>query len=109
MNGLIAVASVADIPAGTVRGFTIEGRRIAVFHTSSGFFATDGICPNRGGPLSEGDLVRDSVTCPWHAWTFDLRTGQSDVDPDKIVATHEVLVRDGTVMIRLSAAKDEGR
>jgi 3-phenylpropionate/trans-cinnamate dioxygenase ferredoxin subunit len=53
--------------------------------------------------------VRDSVTCPWHAWTFDLRTGRSDVDPDKIVATHEVLVRDGTVMIRLSAAKDEGR
>jgi nitrite reductase/ring-hydroxylating ferredoxin subunit len=37
--------------------------------------AVDGRCLRRGGPLQDG-LVRDGVvTCPWHWWRFDLRTG----------------------------------
>jgi nitrite reductase/ring-hydroxylating ferredoxin subunit len=53
--------------------------------------------------LSEGDLSRDTVICPWHSWSFDLRTGQSDIDPDKIVATYEVVVENETIYIRLPA------
>lgn len=32
-------------------------------------------CPHKGGPLVEG-IVRDgAVVCPWHWYTYDLRTG----------------------------------
>ena len=108
MDDLIAVASIADMPVGMIRGIRIGEMRLALYRTERGFFATDDTCPHRGGPLSEGDLSGNGVICPWHAWKFDLETGQSDVDPDKIVRTYEVVVNEGTVYIRMSSAMATG-
>jgi nitrite reductase (NADH) small subunit len=101
MAETVAVADLTEIPPGSARAYSVGGRHIAIYHTASGLFATDERCPHRGGPLSEGDLVRDQIVCPWHAWSFDLRTGCNDVDPEVRVAVHEVEVREGRVYVRL--------
>ena len=33
-------------------------------------------CPHLEGPLFQGTLSGATVTCPWHRWRFDLRTGE---------------------------------
>jgi nitrite reductase/ring-hydroxylating ferredoxin subunit len=33
-------------------------------------------CPHLEGPLFEGTLSGATVTCPWHQWRYDLRSGQ---------------------------------
>lgn len=33
-------------------------------------------CPHLEGPLFEGTISGPTITCPWHQWRFDLRTGQ---------------------------------
>lgn len=106
MTDLVALARIEELPRGASRCFNVEGRKVAVFHTESGLFATDDSCPHRGGPLSEGDLIRGAIVCPWHAWAFDLRTGRSDVDPEKQVAVHEVIVENETIYIRLTPGAD---
>lgn len=47
----------------------------AIYQTQSGPKAAQAFCPHMDGPLFEGTLGEDSVTCPWHQWRFDLTTG----------------------------------
>ena len=35
------------------------------------------ICPHRLGPLDEAAVEDGIVTCPWHGWRFDLRSGRA--------------------------------
>ncbi len=98
----MVVANAADVPEGKIRLVIVEGRKVALYHTSGGFFATENSCPHRGGPLSEGDLLGNEVVCPWHLWNFNVTNGTTDIDCDVTLITHEVRVEDGRVFIRLS-------
>ena len=73
---------------------------VAVFNVDGTFYAVDNTCPHRGGPLGEGELEGCAVTCPWHAWTFDLKTGESLTD-DLKVAVFETKVEGGSVLVAL--------
>jgi nitrite reductase (NADH) small subunit len=101
MSEFVEVASVTEIPVGRMKAYEVAGRTIAVYHTSSGFFATDNTCPHRGGPLAEGDLIGDEITCPWHLWGFDVRTGMCAGNPEISVCAHEVRIEGERVMVRL--------
>jgi nitrite reductase/ring-hydroxylating ferredoxin subunit len=39
--------------------------------------------------------------CPWHAWTFDVTTGESTVNPELRVTSYAVRVEDGQVFVKL--------
>jgi 3-phenylpropionate/trans-cinnamate dioxygenase ferredoxin component len=75
MGTLVRVASAEDIPPGSAKLVEVEGKRIAVFNVDGCFYAIDDRCPHRGGPLSEGELEGEVVTCPWHRSTFNVTTG----------------------------------
>jgi NAD(P)H-dependent nitrite reductase small subunit len=96
----VRVAAVGEIPVGTGKGFDVAGRLLAVFHVAEGrYYATSAVCPHEDGPLDEGLLEggtnRPVVTCPWHAFSFDLTTGACLFDPDLNVPVYPVQV-DGT-------------
>ena len=77
-----------DTDALRTRGRTVfrhEGRQIAVFSTPNGPLACNNRCPHEGFPLLEGTLDGDCVlTCNWHNWKFDLRTGANQRDGDRL-------------------------
>ena len=75
MGQLIKVAEANDIPPGTAKAVEAEGHRIALFNSGDGYYAIDGVCTHRGGPLSEGEVNGTVVTCPLHGATFDITTG----------------------------------
>jgi nitrite reductase (NADH) small subunit/3-phenylpropionate/trans-cinnamate dioxygenase ferredoxin subunit len=64
-----------EIPEGCGRVFEIGSRRVAVFNDGGRFFAIDDQCPHMGASLAEGAVENHVVTCPWHAWRFDIRDG----------------------------------
>lgn len=90
-----------DVPPGEGRNITLEGRRIALFRTDTGWYAVDAVCPHRGGPLADGIVCDHAVTCPLHDRSFDLRTGAGPGDGR--VATYPVEVRDGEVLVAVAA------
>ncbi len=102
MVDFIEIARTSDLSVGRTKACTVEGRTIALYRTSDGFFATDNTCPHRGGPLAEGDLIGNEITCPWHLWGFDVKTGLCAGNPQIRVTAHEVRVDDDRVMVRLS-------
>lgn len=71
-----ALTSIASLPPGSGRAFTVGERRIAVFNVDGKFHAIDDTCPHEGASLAEGSLEGTTVTCPWHAAEFDITTGR---------------------------------
>ena len=112
------VARVADIPPGSRKVVTVDGRDIAVFNIDGEYFAITNTCPHEGADLSKGVLsgVVESdepgcyklsrpgelIKCPWHGWEFDIRTGRSYCDPRKI------RVKNFTVEVEIGAHLAEG-
>jgi nitrite reductase (NADH) small subunit len=80
MPNWVRVASLRDCPAGEGRELVVGGRIIALFNVDGCLHALDGVCPHQGGPLGKGQLQGCVVTCPWHGWQFDVRTGQHQVN-----------------------------
>lgn len=70
------IAAPADIPLGEGREFVVGTRIVAVFRTADGWSAIDGICSHAGGPLAQGKITGNVVTCPWHGWQYKLPSGQ---------------------------------
>lgn len=102
MSSFHAVTSVKEMPVGTSKLVEVQGKIIAIFHTSSGWFAIDDRCTHRGGPLSEGKIEGGLVICPWHQARFDLVSGQCQSNPTfKPVTTYRVLVSDDTVQLEI--------
>ena len=54
-----------------------EGRSIALFNVAGSFCAIDNTCSHEGGPLGEGELAGEIVTCPWHNAEFNVKTGEA--------------------------------
>lgn len=70
------VGRIADVPEGSGRAFAIGRYEVAVFNVGGRFYALENSCAHQGGPLADGALEGPLVTCPWHAWCFDVRTGK---------------------------------
>lgn len=92
MSRFHKVARVSDVPPGTGRPVDVNGRRVALFNVEGTFHAIDNGCPHAGGPLGEGFLLGCVVTCPFHFWQFDVRSGQSPEFPEARVACFPVRV-----------------
>lgn len=75
MDRFVEVGPEAGWACGEARTVSRGGRTIAVFRLEDGFFAIDDLCPHMGASLASGHLEGCVVTCPWHAWRFDVRDG----------------------------------
>ena len=75
MPKLVKVAETKEVAPGTGKVVGAEGRSIALFNVAGTFHAIDNTCTHRGGPLGEGDLAGEVVTCPWHGAQFNVKTG----------------------------------
>ncbi len=109
------VATVEEIPPGDRKIVTVAGRSIGVFNINGEFFALRNRCPHQGGPLCEGKTfgflsarvpgeveysrAGEILTCAWHGWEFDIRTGQSWCDPDRLrVRRYDVQIAPGDAL-----------
>jgi nitrite reductase (NADH) small subunit len=89
----IALGSLWQIPLGEGRVFKAGDRNIAVFRgRDGGVHATDPFCPHRQGPLADGLVGAGTVTCPFHGFRFDLRTGCAIGHDCPPIATYRVTV-----------------
>jgi nitrite reductase (NADH) small subunit len=106
MNGFIRVGRADDIPLLEGRTVTIGTRRVAIFRTAEGFHGIGALCPHAGGPLADGLVADNCVTCPLHNRRFDLRTGAA-IGHHEGVEAHEVVVMDGDLWLRAPAELEQ--
>ena len=99
MGEKIKVGAVSDIAEGTSKVVEVNGVNIAVFNVGSNFYAIANDCTHKGGPLGEGVLSGETVTCPWHAWEFDIKTGECATTPGANVQTFKTSVVNGELFV----------
>jgi nitrite reductase/ring-hydroxylating ferredoxin subunit len=110
------VAPTSEIPPGNRKLFTLRGRPIAIFNLDGEYFGLLNRCPHQGGSLCEGVTTGllesdepghytytrkgEILRCPWHGWEFDIRTGQSYCDPEKIrTKSYDVATEKGAKVV----------
>ncbi len=97
----VKVAETSDIPAGEGKVVEAGGKTLAVFNCDGTFYAIDNTCLHRGGPLGEGDLEGSIVTCPWHGWRWDVRTGVNAVNAAVKVNAYPVSLEGSGVFVEV--------
>ena len=100
MAEYVGVAQTTEIPAGQMKQVEVGGKSILVVNVDGEYFAVDSACTHRGGPLAEGELNGDVVTCPWHRGGFNVKTGQPVAVPTTTpVTTYSVRVTGSTIEV----------
>ena len=101
----VRVCATADVPLGEGRAVAVGDRRIAVFHTESGWYALDDACPHLGGPLSDGLLADRCGACPLHDRRFALDDGTA-LTGGTAVTAHRVSLSGDEVHVEITERLD---
>src|SRR5262245_5151750 len=100
MSEYVKTIPVSDLAPGKATEVWVEGRAVALYNVGGQVYATNNTCIHRGGPLGQGMLEGTVIMCPWHAWTFDVTTGENTVNAELKVGCREVKIEDGHVFVK---------
>jgi nitrite reductase (NADH) small subunit len=95
------VAAAGELTPGTSKKIEVNGRELALYNVDGKFYCTSNICPHQGAPLAEGMIEGTNIVCPWHAWVFDVTTGQSPVNPRAKIPCMPVKVEGSDVFVNV--------
>jgi nitrite reductase/ring-hydroxylating ferredoxin subunit len=98
VSNWVRAMAVDDIKDGGAKSFAYAEKRIALFRTPRGVFASDNRCPHQGYALVRGDVKDGTLTCAWHNWKFELGSGICRLGGENI-RTYPVRIADGQVLI----------
>jgi len=101
------VAKTSDLQEGEGVMCPISGRPIGLWKWNGRYHAMDDRCPHRGALLSEGECKEGIVTCPWHAWQFDLQSGAYLENPDIQLKVYPVKEEGDKIFIQVGGENGE--
>jgi len=102
MTDWIEICSLEDIPQLGTRVVRNDDGDIAIFRTRQNeVFALRDRCPHKEGPLSQGIVHGNRVTCPLHNLVMDLTNGKAVAPDEGCAAVYPVKVEGGMVLIDL--------
>ncbi len=101
MGKRVKVAETTDVNPGEGKVVEVDGKTLALFNVDGTYYAIDNTCLHRGGPLGEGELDGEIVTCPWHGWRYDVTTGANANNPAVKVSKVPVTVEGTAVFVEI--------
>lgn len=100
---VVKVAKVDEVPSGTGKVVQAGDKVLALFNLNGTFYAIDNKCTHVGGPLGEGKVEGNRVTCPWHGSIFNITTGEVLGPPaPRPVGTYPTRIEGKDVVVDLS-------
>ena len=102
MSEFVKALPLSELPPGTCRQVQLGATAVAVYNVAGTVYATSNVCIHRGGPLGQGMLDGNAGMCPWHAWSWDVTTGENTANGELKMACYEVRVEDGPVYVKVS-------
>lgn len=100
----ITVCTADTLEEDDVVRFDWEGHTYAVYRTTTGVYATDGICTHEHAYLSDGLVMDNIIECPLHQGRFDVRTGEAKSSPVCVnLKTYPAREENGEIQIELAS------
>ncbi len=96
------VAKASEVAPGEMKLVDVDGEEVVIANVDGVYFAFSNACTHEGGPLVEGELDGDIVTCPWHSTPFNVKTGgaQEGGVTDDPVPVYEIRLEGDDIQIR---------
>jgi 3-phenylpropionate/trans-cinnamate dioxygenase ferredoxin subunit len=102
MSDFVTVASLDDVPDGTVLGVSVGDAELVLIRQGEVVHALEDRCSHEDYPLSAGEVAGDQITCMLHGARFDLATGAPKALPAvQPVKAYEVRIEGDDVQVRL--------
>jgi len=99
-----SILADADLPDGEHRKVEADGVPVLLYRASGTVVALANTCSHMGGPLDEGTIADDCVTCPWHGSIFKFADGSVVRGPaSSPQPRYEVRVSDERIEIRAAS------
>ena len=96
------LATTEQLPPGSLIEVETEGALYALCNVNGELRALAGVCPHQGGPLGEGVLNGDIITCPWHMWEFNSATGACLFNGEVTIPTYPVRVEGSDILVEIA-------
>lgn len=97
-----SVCSVTDVGQEDVVQFEQDGKLYAIYHTPSGFYATDGLCTHEQEFLADGLVIGEIIECPRHQGRFHIPSGKAKGAPVCLdLSTYPTKIKDGQILVGL--------
>ena len=97
----IRVAAAGQVAPGQFIRIEVDGEEGLLHNIDGALHCTGSVCPHQGRSLATGTLEGNTITCPWHAWVFDVTTGRSPYALHATIGCLPVKVEDGEVFVGL--------
>jgi nitrite reductase/ring-hydroxylating ferredoxin subunit len=98
----VKLASINDVKPNSMMGITINEQKILLANINGNYNAIGDKCTHRGCQLSKGKLQGETVVCPCHGSTYELKTGNFTKGPTKKPEpAYELKVENNDIMIKL--------
>jgi len=99
----IKVCSLSELPNNSQKIVPIGPHKVALFHFNNEITAIANACLHKAGPLGLG-LVENKydglyVTCPWHGWEYNIKTGSAPPGFKDQQAVYEVKTEGDDILI----------
>ncbi|MES1219619.1 MAG: Rieske 2Fe-2S domain-containing protein [Bacteroidota bacterium] len=109
----IKVCSLSELPNGAQKIADVGSHKVALFHFNNEITALANACLHKAGPLGLG-LVENKydgvyVTCPWHGWEYNIRTGSAPPGYEDQQAVYEVKIEGNDVLVSTQPIKKAHR
>lgn len=102
MTDYFKVARADEVEEGELMAVEVDGEPICLAKVEGCIYAFTDNCTHISGPLNEGELDGEVLTCPWHGAQFNITTGKVLRGPARQdIATYPVKVDDNAVFISL--------
>lgn len=100
--GFIKLASTNDVKTNSMMGVTVNNQKILLANVNGNYYAIGDVCKHMGCLVSKGKLEGETVICPCHGSTYDLKTGNFVKGPTKKPEVkYELKVENNDIMINL--------
>lgn len=96
-----AVCKDAELADGKTKKVEVASRAVLLYRSEGKVHAMENACTHAGGPLDEGEIAGEVVTCPWHGSQFRLTDGACLRGPATFPQLRlQARVREGHVEVR---------
>ena len=101
MSQWLEIAALEEIPILGSRVLETESENIAIFRAKEDkIYAIKDQCPHKQGPLSQGIMHGDSVTCPLHNWKISPVSGEALGADEGCTNVYETKVESGIIYLK---------
>lgn len=103
MSDFIEVLGLNDLPPDSHRSVAVNGVQVVLFNYGGSITAIGNACLHKGGPLAKGQVEKKYdgyyVTCPWHGWEYNIKTGGAPPGYKDQQTVYAVKIENGKILL----------